>query len=325
MSLRKALDLVGLSRSTWHYRQHPRARVTQPIRHADRAYRNRISPQEKDQILDLIRPGFAAGRSVYALWFDALDAGDPIASMKTWYRLAASHVESERPARPRRRRRATAMPQFEATRPNQVWCWDITKLPGKYHGQWLNFYVVIDAFSRMIVGWRVEHRENDDLARDMFNKAFASQGACPEIVHSDGGPSMMSDTLADLYQQLGITRSRNRPRVSNDNPYSESWFKTAKYQPAYPKWFRDLEHARAWADTVVSSYNTNHRHTALEGHTPQSIHDGTWIAIHHQRQSVLNTLAAKHPERYRSQPQLKSPYAAVRLNLPKPEHRLQTG
>jgi transposase InsO family protein len=324
-SLRKTLGLVGVSRSTWHYRQRPRGRVGEPLRQVDRAYANRISPDERDRILALLQPGLAAGRSVYALWFDALDAGGPIASMKTWYRLAAAHLESERPARPRRRRPTTAMPQFEAIRPNQVWCWDISKLPGKYRGQWLNLYVVIDAFSRLIVGWRVERREDDELARDMFKIAITTQGVCPQIVHSDGGPSMMSDTLAELYRDLGITRSRNRPRVSNDNPYAESWFKTAKYQPAYPGWFGDLDHARTWAGDVIDAYNTRHHHTALEGHTPQSIHDGSWSEIQRRRQSTIDDLAAKHPERYRRPPRLKSPYASARLNMQKSEQRLQTG
>lgn len=323
-SLRATLELLGISRSTWQYRHRPRPRAEAPIAHGERDYPNRVPAAEQERIVALLTGGFAAGRSVYAAWYRALDDGDPIASMATWHRLARTHLAAQRPIRRQRRRRTTAMPQFDAARPNQVWCWDITKLPGKYRKQWLNFYVVIDAFSRLIVAWRVETTERDDLARDMFTTAFAVHQTHPDIVHSDGGPSMMSDTLAELYRSVGITRSKNRPRVSNDNPHAESVFKTAKYQRGYPDWFEDLDHARSWATTMVKNYNTSHRHSGLEGHTPQSVHDGTWRTIHNTRQATLNKLAARHPERYPTPPLLPTPYANVRLNLEKPTERLQT-
>ncbi|MGC5627584.1 IS3 family transposase [Georgenia sp. Z1344] len=324
-SQRATLELLGISRATWHYRRHPRDRVPGPVPQARRDYPNRVTDAEREQILGLIAQGFAVGRGVYSSWHDALDAGDPIASLRTWHRLAAAHLGPQRPSRPRRRRRASAMPQFRATAPNQVWCWDITKLAGKYHGQWLSLYLVIDVFSRLVVGWRVEQGEDDDLARAMFETAFDAQGTHPQIVHSDGGPSMMSDTLSDLYRELGITRSRNRPRVSNDNPYAESWFKTAKYQSRYPGWFHDMAHARRWATTVITDYNTTHRHTSLEGHTPQSVHDGSWRTVHHQRQSTLEDLAARHPERYPRTPRIRAPLANVTLNTEQSTQRLQTG
>lgn len=324
MSLRAVLALLGIARSTWQYRHRPRPRKTAPIRQVDRAYPNRVSPAEQDQIVALLQAGFTAGRSVYSSWHQALDAGDPIASLATWHRLARTRCAQQRPVRRRSRRRTCQMPQFEATRPNQVWCWDITKLPGKYRNQWLNLYLVIDAFSRTIVAWRVETHERDELAKEMFETAIAEQGTRPEIVHSDGGPSMMSDTLADFYRTLGITRSRNRPRVSNDNPHAESWFKTAKYGPEYPGWFADLAHARTWADTMITGYNTQHHHSSLEGHTPQSVHDGTWTATHHARQATLTKLAARHPERYTTPPTLKTPYASTVLNTNRPTERLQT-
>lgn len=293
---------------------------------ATRAYPGRLSTDEAARITGLLQDGFAAGRSVYAAWYDALDAGDPIASQASWYRIARQPpLRALRPSKPPRKRRATAMPQFEANRPNQVWSWDISKLPGKYKGDWLNLYVVIDVFSRYVVSWRVEWVEDDAVARGMFEAAFAAQQAHPEIVHSDGGPSMMSDTLNELYAMLGITRSKNRPRVSNDNPFSEAWFKTAKYQQRYPGWFHDIDHAREWATTTISEYNTQHHHTALEGHTPATVHDGTWTHVHDQRQATLSRLATAHPDRYRRQPLLKTPFSTVRLNLEKTNERLRTG
>ncbi|KRE44148.1 IS3 family transposase [Knoellia sp. Soil729] len=325
LALRKVLPLLGLASSTWHYRTHPRPRVTGPVPQSQRAYANRLEPAEHKQILHLIKTAFARGDSVFQGWYDALDAGDPVASMSTWYRLAR-RLEPERPTRPRRSRRATAMPQFEATAPNQVWCWDISKLPGTYLGQWYCLYVVLDVFSRYVVGWRVEEVEDDDLAKAMFEQAITGQGGTvPRIVHSDGGSSMMSSTLAELYRDLGITRSRNRPRVSNDNPHMESWFKTAKYHSGYPKSFTDLDHARTWAQSVITPYNSGHHHSSLEGHTPQAVHDGSWVHTHRQRAAILEALALQHPDRYRSQRSLRTPYATVRLNQKKSEERLQTG
>lgn len=325
LARRRVLPLLGLASSTWHYRNHPRPRVTDPVPQSQRAYGCRLEPPEQEQILHLIGQAFACGDSVFQGWYDALDAGDPLASMSTWYRLAC-RLEPDRPTRARRSRRATAMPQFEATAPNQVWCWDISKLPGTYLGQWYCLYVVLDVFSRYVLAWRVEDSEDDDLAKIMFEQAIADQGgAVPQIVHSDGGPSMMSTTLAELYRDLGITRSRNRPRVSNDNPHMESWFKTAKYSPGYPKSFTDLDHARSWAEHVITAYNAGHHHSSLEGHTPQAVHDGSWAQTHQQRKAVLEALALKHPDRYRGQRSLKTPYATVRLNQKKSTERLQTG
>lgn len=314
-SQRRVLKLVGIAASTWHYRHRPRPAVPQPRRHKDRQYPNRITTAERDRILARLREGFAAQQSVYACWYDALDAGEPIASLKTWYRIAATHLAAQRPIRRTKQRRAAAMPQFEATAAGQVWCWDITKLPGKYKGQWYSLYLVIDVFSRYVVGWRVEERENDELAAAMFRQAFIDHGTTPQIVHSDGGASMMSETLAQLYRSVGITRSRNRPRVSNDNPFVESWFKTAKYGPDQPpSWFPDLTQARAWARHTIQSYNTSHHHSSLEGHTPQSVHNGTWSTTHQRWQHTLDALAAAHPQRYRHQPQLRTPATEVGLN-----------
>lgn len=315
---------MGIASSTWHYRHHRRPAVQDPVPQAQRAYPARLEVAEQDQIRRLLARGASRGESVYQCWFDALDAGDPVASISTWYRIARA-AGLPRPSRPRRRRRTSAMPEFEATAPNQVWCWDITKLPGTYRGQWLAMYVVIDVFSRAVVAFRVEQTENDDLAKVMFEEAITAQGGvAPTIIHSDGGASMMSSVLAEFYRDLGIIRSRNRPRVSNDNPHIESWFKTAKYRPATPAWFTDLNHARGWARDTVDWYNHQHHHSSLEGHTAAAVHDGTWRQVHQQRQATLDNLATRRPERFHRQPRLRTPYATVRLNREKSPQRLQT-
>ena len=324
-SQRSALRLVGLSTSTWHYRTRPRPAVTQPVPHTGRVAAHWLTAGERDKVLAWITAAFAQGKSVYQGFYEALDAGDPVASLSTWHRLARAHLAAQRPVRRRRTHRASAIPQLCATGVLQVWSWDITKLAGPYRGISYDFYVTLDVFSRKIVAWRVEDRECDDLAAQMFTTAITTCGGQPRVVHSDGGPSMTSKTVTTLFRDLGIDTSRNRPRVSNDNPYSESLFKTAKYTPGYPPWFASLHHARAWAQTFVTWYNTAHRHTALQGHTPASVHDGSWLSIHHARQHTLDQLHQRHPKRFTTRPQVKAPLAAVTINQTNPGHRLQTG
>ncbi|MFZ2259388.1 MAG: IS3 family transposase [Luteococcus japonicus] len=312
-SLRRSLSVIGLSRSSWHYRSHPRPGIASPTPHRGRAYPNRVGEQDQQRIIGLLRSAAQQGISAYQAWFDALDAGDPVASLSTWYRIARAERIRCTTAR-RSRKRSSAMPQWHATGPNQVWCWDITKLPGRYKGQWFNLYAVIDVFSRRIMAWRVEDCEDDQLAADMFTTAFTTHGVHPRIVHSDGGPSMMSDELARVFRAMGITRSRNRPRVSNDNPHMESWFKTAKYHRDWPGYFTDLDAARSWAARRVTDYNQHHAHSSLAGHTPQSVHDGTWHQVHHRRQATLEALAHRYPQRFTQPPHLATPPAHAWLN-----------
>lgn len=295
--------------------------------HTARACSWRLTQDETEAILAQLTGAFAQGKMVFQAYYEALDAGNPVASLSSWYRIARAYLEAQRPTRRRSRKRSTAMPQWEATAPMQVWSWDITKLKGPYSRLTYDFYVVIDVFSRQIMGWRVEETESDELAADMFQQAFTTHQGQPHTVHADRGSSMTSTALAALYAQAGITQSLNRPRVSNDNPFSETWFKTCKYSPDYPQWFTDLHPARAWAETFVHWYNTTHRHSSLAGHTPASVHDGSWVQVHHARQTTQDALQAANPDRYRKPVQIKTPYALVALNYEgdKPTHRLTTG
>lgn len=321
----KALRLLGIATSSWHRRTHARPAGPAPKPHTQRRADSWLTDPEIATITDLLMVAFDDRKSVHQGYYEALDAGCPVASLASWYRIARAYLDALRPARRRKTRRKSAgMPQWEATGVLQVWSWDITFLPGQYRGVSYAFYVAIDVFSRKIVAWRVEESEDDDLAEEMFARAVAQEQAVPRIVHSDGGASMTSKTLATLFDDLGITRSRNRPRVSNDNPFSESLFKTAKYWPGYPRFFQTLEQARTWAEQFVEYYNTEHRHSALEGHTPASIHDGTWIEIHHARQATLDKLYAANPHRYPRPPRAKTPPGLVALNPTKTENRLQT-
>lgn len=325
LSQRAALSLAGMARSTWHYRSNPRPRVAEPVPHTQRRALSWLTDHEQTLIVGMVRDGFAQGWSVYHAFYEALDAGDPIASLSTWHRIARAHLAAQRPVRRTRKHRATAMPSLIVEESMQAWSWDITHLKGPYVRVTYQLYVVVDVFSRMIVAWRLETREDDDLAREMFEAAFTRHGARPRIVHSDGGPSMTSNTLTALFGVLGIEVSRNRPRVSNDNPYSEALFKTAKYAPSYPAFFTDIEQAQTWVTTFVAWYNHQHHHSGLEGHTPADVHHGTWSERHAQRVSTMDRLYTKHPERFRSRPTVKTPMAQVAINHPTTDDRLQTG
>lgn len=325
LSQRTALSLAGMSRSSWHYLTHPRPQVTDPVPHAQRRAITWLSEAERETIAGKLAAAFTLGRSVYHAFYLALDAGDPVASLSSWYRIARAHLEAQRPVRRRATRRASAIPSLIAHGPMQIWSWDITKLKGPYRGVTYELYVAIDVFSRMIVAWRLEEHEDDELARDMFEAAFARFGARPQVVHSDGGPAMRSNTLTELFRELGVEVSRNRPRVSNDNPYSESVFKTTKYVPTYPAFFTSLEQARQWVEQFIAWYNHEHYHSGLEGHTPTSVHDGPRPAVHARRVQTMTRLHAEHPERFTRPPVIKTPMAQVAINHEISNDRLQTG
>lgn len=325
LSQRAALDLAGLPRSTWHYRTRPRVAVADPVPHTARRAAGWLSAQEREQITTMLEAAFAARKSVYQAYYDALDAGDPVASLATWYRIARTITQADRPVRRTRKHRATVMPSLLVDGPDQAWSWDITHLKGPYRGMSYQLYLALDVFSRMVTGWRVETREDDQMAAEMFEQAFQVRGVLPRIIHSDGGAAMTSRTLADLFADLGIESSRNRPRVSNDNPYSEALFKTAKYTPHYPAHFTDLDHARTWTSHFVEDYNHRHHHAGLEGHTPHDVHHGTWVQVHHQRVATMTAIYQAHPERFSTRPRIRTPMAQVAINHPTTDERLQTG
>ena len=178
-----------------------------------------------------------------------------------------------------RRRQAThrprTIPELVAEAPNAVWSWDITKLAGPARGIRYHCYVVLDIFSRYVLGWRIEAVEDGHLAADLVTDIITTQGTPPGWLHADGGPAMTSKPLSSLLADLDVTRSHNRPRTSNDNPYSEAQFKTMKYTPDYPARFSSLGHARAWMEAFMTWYNHEHRHSRIGLHTPASVHYGT--------------------------------------------------
>jgi putative transposase len=319
-SQRRALLLTGVSRSTWHYRQQPRARVADPVPHRERAYESRVPDPDREWIAELIKAGWAKEVSVDHAFASAWDQGIMLASRRTWWRIAAD-IEDQllRPKTPTRkdRRQPRNKPVLKATGPGQVWSWDITDLYSPWRGKVFKGYKITDIYSRQIVGWRVEEREADQLAVDLFRAAIAEHGA-PQVVHADSGPAMTSNLLRDYLHDHDVALSHNRPYVSNDNPFSEAGFRTMKYRPGYPKVFTDLDAARTYIATYVSWYNHEHKHSGIALFSPSQVHDGTWKHAWERRDHALQRYFDNHPERFHTRPRTPSPADTVGINLPNP-------
>ena len=318
-SQRQSLALTGVSRSTWHYRHNPRAQVVEPVHQADRAYQSRISDADRERIAEFILSAWAQQNSVDHAFATAWDAGIMLGSRRAWWRIAAE-IEDQllRPQVPVRKERRVPRnkPVLKATGPGQVWSWDITDLYSPWRGVVFKAYKITDIFSRQIVGWRVEHREADHLAVEMFAVAIAEHGA-PHIVHADNGASMKSNLLRDfLKDQHGVDLSHSRPYVSDDNPFSEAGFRTMKYRPGYPKIFADLDSAQSYLAEYVPWYNQEHKHSGIALFSPAQVHDGSWAQAWQARDHALQRYFAAHPERFRARPRTPTPAGTVGINLP---------
>lgn len=308
--------LVGRSRATHHRQANPTPRPYGP--HPKARHPAELSAAERTAVLGVLTSEAYADLSVAQVWARELDAGRYHCSQRTMHRiLAAAAMNGER------RRQAThspkAIPELVATSANDVWSWDITKMRGPAKGIWYHAYVIIDIFSRYVVGWRIETIEDGRLAADLVAEAVAEQGRAPGYLHADGGAAMTSKPLASLLVDLDITRSHNRPRTSNDNPYSESQFKTMKYTPDYPERFASIGSARAWMNQFIHWYNHEHRHSGIGLHTPASVHDGTAEDIRDKRQLVLDAAYAEHPERFTRRPH--PPRLPEKVTINDPEAR----
>jgi putative transposase len=237
-----------------------------------------------------------APREVYAT---LLDEGQYLCHWRTMYRILEAHDE----VRERRNQLSHPnhpRPELLATGPNQVWSWDITKLLGPVKWTYYYLYVILDIFSRYVVGWLVADREAAALARELVGQSCLKQGIQAEqlTLHADRGSPMIARSLAMLLAELGVTKTHSRPHVSDDNPYSEAQFKTLKYRPDYPERFGCQPDARAWSRAFFAWYNHEHHHSALGLLTPADVHYGHAEEIIHQRQQVLQAAYQKNPERF---------------------------
>lgn len=256
-----------------------------------------------------------APREIYAT---LLDEGQYLCSWPTMYRLLRAQGQAQR-RRDHPRRSLYTKPELLATGPRQVWCWDITKLKGPHTWTYFYLYVIIDIYSRAIVGWMVAMRESAELAEQLIAETCAKEqiGRGQLTIHADRGAPMTAKTLAQLLSDLGVAKSHSRPSVSDDNPYAESQFKTLKYHPDYPARFGCIEDARAWMRGFVTWYNQQHHHTGLGLLTPAVVHSGQAAVVRAARQQVLTAAYQQHPERFvRGQPVPPRLPEAVWINPP---------
>lgn len=271
-----------------------------------------------DAIIEVLHDARFLDKSPNQIYATLLDEGVYLCSIRTMYRILHSIREV------RERRNQLTHPNYErpellATRPNQVWSWDITKLKGPQKWTYFYLYVMIDIFSRYVVGFMVANRESASLAEHFIGEAIQRQH--PETseltIHSDRGSAMTSKPVALLLADLGVTKSLNRPHVSNDNPYSESQFKTLKYHPHFPARFGSIEDARAYCQRFFDWYNGEHRHSGIALMTPSMVHYGESDSVRKRRQLVLNKAFSKHPERFvRGNPRSLALPAAAWINAP---------
>lgn len=259
-----------------------------------------MTAEEKAAILAHLGDEHLADFSVSQVFYRLLDEGIYIASEASWHRVARSrNLTGDR--RPHATHPAKVVPELHATGPNQVWSWDITVLPSIDRGRNFKLYVILDVFSRFIVGWRIEDCERGFMAVEMLTTAI-NNNTVPAVLHADRGSPMTGEEMTAALDAFGIIQSHSRPHVSNDNPFSESQFRTMKYDLDYPRKFRSIEHAREWMTGWAEAYNTQHRHSGIGHYTPESVHDGTWTTFHNRRQAALDDAYQRNPIRYTRKP-----------------------
>jgi putative transposase len=291
---------------------------------ADGAGRHRrpsraLTPDERANVRELLNSDRFADRSPREVYATLLDEGQYYCSWSTMYRILRSSGELRR-RRDQARRSNYTKPELLATRPNQLWSWDITKLKGPTSWTYFYLYVILDVYSRYVVGWMLAECESAELAEALIAQTCAKEQIAADqlTLHADRGSAMTSKTVAQLLSDLGVTKSHSRPSVSDDNPFSEAQFKTVKYHPTYPDRFGSSADARAWAKAFFEWYNHEHYHSALGLLTPSSVHHGQVATRLAARQAVLTTAYQAHPERFvRGQPCPASPPAAVWINPPR--------
>lgn len=308
----RACAALGMARATGYRQQRPPA-VCHSVRNVSP---RRLSEAQRAAILTALHGPRFCDQTPAHTYHTLLGEGCYLGSIRTMQRLlkAAGEARERRPIRPAQ---SHAVPRLEATAPNQVWTWDITKLALHERGGWLYLYVLIDLFSRYAVGWMIASTENSALACRFVGTCAATHRipAGSLTVHQDRGAPMTAHNFINLLAELKIDASHSRPRVSNDNAFSEAHFKTLKTQPDYPARFVDITHARSWCGDFFDWYNDHHQHSGLNGHIPADVFYGRAQAVTANKQIALDGAYRNHPERFvRGQPSAKAPPAKVSIN-----------
>lgn len=307
-----ACTALGVNRASYYRWQKP-STPKAPRPRSARA----LSDDEKRRVLDVLDSERFMDKTPREVYAELLDENTYLCSVRTMYRILAAHGQV-RERRNQRRHPAYVKPELVARKPNQVWSWDITKVPGPQRGIYFSLYVVLDIFSRYIVGWTIARTESARIARSLLAAAVEAEGIHPGQLtcHSDRGTPMLAKSTALLYADLGIDPSYSRPRVSDDNPYSEAAFKTLKYRPEIPERFGSVHDARSTFAALFDWYNNRHYHTGIALLTPADLHHGRAEQIVEARQRVLDAAYAERPERFGRPPVHPMPPEASWINPP---------
>jgi len=322
-----ACQQLGVSRSSW-YRHNPLEgpapagppAATDPIASLPTASFRALSADEQQAVVDCLHSQRFQDSAPAAIVATLLDEGIYHCSSRTMYRILERNYET-RERRDQRVHPAYAKPELLATGPNQVWSWDITKLRGPEKYSYFYLYVILDIHSRYVTGWTVQQRENQDLAKDFIEETIGKYDIPPGqlVLHADRGKVMRSKPVSGLLEDLGVSRTHSRPYVSNDNPYSESQFRTLKYRPDFPGRFGCCEDSRAFCHQFFPWYNNQHRHSGIAMLTPAMVHFGQTQEVLAKHQSVLDEAYRLHPERFvHHPPKTQSPPAQTWINPPAP-------
>ena len=318
LTVTEACGSVELPRATY-YRSRSRPEVA--IR---RRSPRRLTDAERQCVLETLTSERFCDQSVRQVWAQLLDEGTYLCSVRTMYRILAEN-QAVRERRNQLRHPEYHRPELLATGPNQLWSWDITKLKGPRKWNYFYLYVILDVYSRKVVGWLLANRESSTLAVELIRQSCQREGIAREqlTVHADRGSSMRSKPVAFLLADLGVTKTHSRPYTSTDNPYSEAQFRTLKYQPDFPERFGSLEDARSFLQGFFSWYNDEHRHSGIGLVTPAQRHSGKDKFVYDRRQGVLAAFYQQHPERFvRGRPSPPELPGEVWINKPKEERKV---
>ena len=302
VGIESACDVLGVSRASFYRRRPlfgPPLAESIPILLARPTPARALSSGEREGVLAVLNSERFQDCAPAAIHATLLDDGQYLCSVRTMYRV----LEENGPTRDRRDQLVHPQyqkPELLATAPNQLWSWDITKLRGPVKWTYFYLYVILDVFSRYVVGWMLALRESAELAKKLIEETCEKQNIQPDSLglHADRGSAMRSKPVALLLADLSITKTHSRPYTSNDNPYSESQFRTMKYRPEFPDRFGCLQDGRAFCQTFFPWYNDEHHHSGIGMMTPAMVHYGLATAVHENRQLALDAAYAAHPERF---------------------------
>lgn len=317
LPLTAVCDALALNRSSVYHRRRVKPAADPDRRRRKTAPQPRaLTPDERQAVRDRLHSDTYCDQPPAQVYQHLLEEGHYLCSISTMHRILRDDGEhGER--RQQRPAQHHAVPRLQAEGPNDVWTWDITKLPTERRGHSLSLYVILDLYSRYVLAWMVSTKENSALAQQLIKEASARYRITPGqlTLHQDRGSPMIAQGFLDLLAELDVTASHSRPRVSNDNPFSEAQFKTLKYQPAYPGRFTDPGHARRWCDAYFSWYNHDHHHSGLAGFTPEQVFTGRYVAVAATKQAALDAAYAATPTRFvKGPPKVAMPPEVVTIN-----------